>query len=53
MALIGGGHNFMASILSRSSQLKTIFVAKIHRNPSDILKVMTLCVNWHSWRVKG
>ena len=25
---------------------KTIFVGKIHRNSSNIHKVMTLCVNW-------
>ena len=27
---------------------KTILVGKIHRNSSNIQKVMTLCVNWHS-----
>ena len=30
---------------------KTIFVAKIHRNPSNVHKVMMLCSNWHSWAV--
>ena len=27
---------------------KTIFVAKVHGNPSNIHRVMTLCGNWHS-----
>ena len=44
-SFMGGGHNFMTS-MRRSSQ--TIFVAKIHRNPSNIHKVMTLCAKWHS-----
>ena len=38
---------------SVSRLLQTILVAKIHGNPSNIHKVMTLCANWHSLRVNA
>ena len=51
MSLIGGGHNFMTSMSTNLH--KTIFVTKIHRNWSNIHKVMTLCASWHSKGGKG
>ena len=41
--------------MSRSDlrSLKDIFVAKIHKNLSNIHKGMALCAKWHSQVVKG
>ena len=45
-SFIGGGHNFITS-MRRSSQ-DNFHGKKIHRNPSNIHKGMTLCAKWHS-----